>query len=204
MAIECACGPTSVALWQNGHILDMLNDGQPNAQSAILMPMVEKLLKNTAIRYDELSAVACSVGPGSFTGIRVGLAAAGGICFAAKKPGLGISTLETTAYTAKDNGPYVHAILRAGKGEWYHQPFDMQNEPVAMADIAVGLPESVIASARRDTVWAGNVTHDDIDVIAAAPRADTLAMLAAEKSHHLRLTPLYIRPPDVSFPKKKL
>lgn len=202
LALECASGPTSVALWHNGHILQSLEEMTPSAQSVVLMPMIEKAMKAAGLAYGDLSAVACSVGPGSFTGIRVGIAAATGICFAAKKPGIGITTLEATAYAGQKTGHSLMAVLRAGKGEWYYQPFSTRPLLTASGEMGVARPEAI--ASRPDTVWIGNVEHGGIAVLQARPTAAAVAELAATKKDPLKLVPIYIRPPDVSLPKKKL
>lgn len=204
LAIECACGPCSVALWQNGHILGELAEATPSSQSARLMPMIEQLLADSNLHYADLTHVACTVGPGSFTGIRVGLAAARGICFAAGIPGIGVTTLEATAYAARQEGKPVFAVLRAGKGEWYWQAFATQPAWQALGSPAVAAPEAIRQNAPKDAVWVGNVTDAKIPLIPSHPRASTLALLAAAKSNALPLTPLYIRAPDVTYPKQKV
>lgn len=172
LAIECATGPCSVAIWKNGTILAYTETKAPVAQSAKLIPMIEQALVDSSLKYNELNAIACTIGPGSFTSIRVGLATARGICMATGTKGLGYTTLEVLAHAAR--APY-HAILYAGKGEFYHQHF--APEPLHTPQLG-RLPD---------------IVPDDLP----HPRADTLAMLAAEYPERAQpLTPLYIRPPD--------
>src|SRR5438105_2329637 len=94
LAIDTATGPCSVAVWKNGSIAAYCEELRTSAQSTMLMPMIEKALLKSHTEYGDLSAVAATIGPGSFTGIRVGLAAARGIAFAAGIKGLGFTTLE--------------------------------------------------------------------------------------------------------------
>lgn len=180
LAIDTSTGPSSVALWQNGHIMVFLENNEKSMQSAHLMPLVEAVLAQAKIGYGDLSAIACTVGPGSFTGIRTGLAAARGICLAAGIKGLGFTTLEVVATAANTEKP-VLAVLNAGKGEQYYQGF------------AGGKPlfEPRVGQAIDAPMPAGFITLN------ALPRADALAKLAAAHgSSALPLTPFYIRPPD--------
>ncbi len=203
LAIDCATGPVSAAVWKNGALAALVEDVRPVVQSARLLPMVEQVLAEAHITYKDLSAVACTVGPGSFTGIRVGLAAAQGICFAAGIPGVGFTTLEVMAYAARENTAPIFAVLNAGKGEWYYQAFSSQAGWKANTPPALGAPDAARHGAPKNAQWIGNIQIDGQDIIASVPRADTLAALAATRSDALPLKPFYIRPPDVTLPKAK-
>ena len=117
LAIDCATGPCSVAIWKSGKIAAYAENIKPASQSAILMPMVENALKTSGIGYRELTAIACTVGPGSFTGIRVGLAAARGIAFASGVKELGFTTLEAMAYAARAQEPRILPSSMPGKAK---------------------------------------------------------------------------------------
>lgn len=183
LAIETATGPCSVAVWHKGRVAAYLENAKPVMQSASLMPMVEKALEIAKLNYADLTGVACTVGPGSFTGIRVGLAAARGIAFAANVPGIGFTTLDVLAFAAKK--PAL-AILNAGKGEVYYQAHDGQPQ--------LGTLEEALA-AGNGTAVVGNVNPP-----LSFPRADALVGLAASGETALPLTPFYIRPPDAKLP----
>ncbi len=126
LAIDSATGPCSVALWKDARITAYLENLKPSSQSATLMPMIEEALKQSGTQYSDLSHVAATIGPGSFTGIRIGLAAARGIAFAAHTKTLGFTTLEVMAFAARTQGRevFIVAILNAGKGEYYYQLFE--------------------------------------------------------------------------------
>jgi len=193
LALDCATGPTSVAVLKGGRITAYLENPASTMQSARLMPMVEQALKQSALLYSDLSAVACTTGPGSFTGIRVALAAARGICFAAKVPGLGFTTLEVLAFAARQSGPLL-AALNAGKGEWYYQAFDGMK---SVYEPQVGSPEKALASIGKDTPVIGNIQAPGYKLIPITfPRADALAGLAAAGTQSSPMVPFYIRPPD--------
>jgi len=195
LAIDCATGPTSVAVWKDGSVAVCLEDPASSLQSARLMPMIEQTLKQSAIGYNDLTAVACTTGPGSFTGIRVALAAARGICFAAKIKGLGFTTLEVLAFAASQHrAKKVLAALNAGKGEWYFQAFDGMKP---LFEPKVGVPEMALASIAKGDAVVGNVPAPGYAIIPVTfPRADALAALAAMQAAASALTPFYIRPPD--------
>lgn len=163
--------------------------------------MIQQVMQEAEMEYKAISAIATTVGPGSFTGIRVGLAAAQGISFAANVPAKGYTTLEATAFAARHQGDTVMVVLRAGKGEWYWQLFETTPAFTAITPCSVAKPETIMQAAPENVIWAGNVSHEALGIIPTAPQAATLAQLAIEKHEALPLTPLYIRPPDVSTPK---
>ncbi len=203
LAIDTATGPCSTALWKAGKVAGYLENKAPVMQSACLMPMIEELLKQTGTAYPQLSAVACTIGPGSFTGIRVGLAAARGICFAAKIKGLGFTTLETLAQAAKKEAgdKPILSLLNAGKGEVYYQAF----AAAALYEPRIGTIAEALASA-PDALVAGNMEIGGRHIASAAyPRADALAELAAlHASPAQSLSPFYIRAPDAKLPTRAL
>lgn len=151
-------------------------------QSKRLLQMVEEALAGSNIGYADLSSVACTVGPGSFTGIRIGLASARAIGFAAGIPVNGFSALATVAFAEleRQNTP-VKAILNAGKGEAICQDF----------------------GANLQELSAPGLVKMAQDMLIQAPRADMLARLAAFYPQ-LRVEPLpfYVRPPDAKLPQE--
>ena len=196
LAIDTATGPCSAAVWKDGRVAAYCENAKPVMQSASLMGLIEDALKQSGTSYQDLTAVACTVGPGSFTGIRVGLAAARAIAFACKIPGLGFTTLDVLAHGAKDGTHPITAVLNAGKGEYYVQYYDAAAN--AISDAALASPESI---GVKDTRVAGNVPLANTNI--TFPRADLLAALAAAQADALMLTPFYIREPDAKLPSKK-
>lgn len=81
-----------------------------------LAPRIERLLKLANLQVADLTALAVTLGPGSFTGVRIGLAMAKGLALPYRLPVVGIPTLEITAYPFKTNGLPVWAIAAAGRG----------------------------------------------------------------------------------------
>lgn len=209
LAMDAATGPCSVAVWKNGGVSAYLENTQPVTQSACLMGMVEEALATSAVTYRQLTHVACTTGPGSFTGIRVGLAAARGICFAAGINGVGLTTLETMAYGAFcDLHPQsILAILNAGKGESYWQAFTASPHWHAANKPQLSSADQAFSGLAPLTCIVGNIGHAPAPYSTAPitfPRADMLARLAATSPASAgELLPFYIRPPDAKLPSKK-
>ena len=205
LAIDTATGPCSAALWKNGKVAAYVEDAGPTMQSARLVPMIEKAMRQAGVGYGDLTAVASTIGPGSFTGIRVGLATASGIAFAAGIPGMGFSTLEVMAlsasFYARPDQHYILSLLNAGKGEWYYQGFRLTKSWREIEPARVGTLQEALESVRTPALVAGNagpLPADYFPVPVAFPRADALAAMAAmeDPAGALPLKPFYIRPPD--------
>ena len=97
-----------------------------NTHSERLMPQIERLFVLAGVSPGRVDAVAVSIGPGSFTGLRIGLATAKTLAYAWGKPVIGIPTLEALAYGCPANGGWVSAMLDAQKGRVYQALFQWQ------------------------------------------------------------------------------
>ncbi len=207
LAIDTATGPCSVAVWKDGGLAAYVEEVKPTQQSASLMLMVEQALASAGVSYKDLSLVACTTGPGSFTGIRVGLASASGIAFAAKIAGAGYTTLEVLAFGARKTlagETVILAVLNAGKGEFYFQSF-AASPFAAIGEPQLGSLEQAAALAGAGALQCGNVAamQGFRDVGMPFPRADALAELAALKGDGGALRPYYIRDADAKLPTPK-
>jgi tRNA threonylcarbamoyladenosine biosynthesis protein TsaB len=97
LCIDTALPLASVSVSQNGNLLsERISDAQKD-HAAFLHPAIHSILKELQIELQEINAVAVTIGPGSYTGLRVGLASAKGLCYALKKPLISLCTLETMA-----------------------------------------------------------------------------------------------------------
>ena len=93
LALETSAKAVSAAVSENGRILAAGYQDTGLTHSRTLMPIVEHILKNTDLKLSDMDAIAVAVGPGSFTGIRIGVSAAKGLAFSVDKPAVGVSTL---------------------------------------------------------------------------------------------------------------
>ena len=97
LLIETATAVCSVALADENGILAELHTAEPNAHSSQLSPFIDKLLAQCGISASQLEAVCVSSGPGSYTGLRIGVSTAKGICYALQIPLLSVPTLQSMA-----------------------------------------------------------------------------------------------------------
>jgi len=198
LAFDTATGPASVAIWKEGGVAAYLENLEMSLQSARLMPMVEQALVAAGVWYKDLSAVACTIGPGSFTGIRVGLATARGIALAAKIKGIGFTTLEVLAFSVHADNQPVLALLSAGKGEYYYQGFAAGVHPKPLFSPRLGTLDDTKSAMVQPFITVGNASLPGVKTVPPTfPRADALAGLAAKwPEPAAALNPFYIRPPD--------
>jgi tRNA threonylcarbamoyladenosine biosynthesis protein TsaB len=98
LAIETATRICSVALFDASGVIGVLESDEENAHSRILHVLIDRLMKDSKVELNDISAIAVSKGPGSYTGLRIGVSAAKGLCYAKNIPLIAINTLESLAY----------------------------------------------------------------------------------------------------------
>lgn len=107
-----------IAAAVNGEKIAIKRDASPaQTHSVYLMPKIEEALQEAGMGLEDCDFVACTVGPGSFTGIRIGIATAKGLCFARNLPALGVTSFDALAYT--ETGRKRLALIDAGRGNYY-------------------------------------------------------------------------------------
>ena len=101
LCLETATPSCSVALVHNGEVLAYEEDPKGQNHSEKITLFIDSVMKKAGISYNQLDAVAVSMGPGSYTGLRIGVSTAKGICYAVSKPLIAVETLEAMAYGGK-------------------------------------------------------------------------------------------------------
>ena len=101
LCLETATPSCSVALVHNGEVLACEEDPKGQNHSEKITIFIDSVMKTANIAYNDLDAVAVSMGPGSYTGLRIGVSTAKGLCYAVSKPLIAVSTLESMAYGGK-------------------------------------------------------------------------------------------------------
>lgn len=143
LAFETSAKAASVALLQDGQLLGeyMQNSGQTHSRT--VMKMAENLLCNCDLTAKDVDAVGCAAGPGSFTGVRIGLAAAKGFAWGRELPLVGVSTLEAMAKNVAVSDGYYCAVMDARRSQVYTAIFEMKdgNFRRITEDAAISLEE---------------------------------------------------------------
>lgn len=116
LAIDTATRLASVALYDDTGIWAEESWRSRNNHSVEVMPTIAAMLERQGLWHGDLTAVAVVQGPGSFTGLRIGMSLAKGLCLALDLPIIAVPTLQVTAYAAGDTGSPVLAVLEAGRG----------------------------------------------------------------------------------------
>ena len=130
LALDTSAKAASVCLAQEDKIIGefMINTAVTHSQT--LMPMVEQLCQNTATPLDAVEAIAVNAGPGSFTGVRIGVAAAKGLAFTRSLPCVAVSTLESMAYNYLGADCLVCAVMDARCSQVYNALFRVTGDRV--------------------------------------------------------------------------
>lgn len=220
LALDTATAACSVAVMCDGAIRAHRHVTMERGHVEALMPMVEQAMTVARLAYTDLDLLATTVGPGTFTGLRVGLAAVRGMALATRLPIVGVTTLEALARGVPRQartGRAVVAAIDARRGEVYTQAFAADLTPldeprVVYPEVAVAaLPEGpVVLVGDGAEIVAARLARPRYGItIAPAPRlpdAAHVAALAAERfdadATRPRRTPrpLYLRPPGARLP----
>lgn len=219
LAFDTSMGPCSVALLRDGVLVANAVLMDSHQQVKRLMPMIETAMQQAGLTYPDLDVIAVGIGPGSFTGIRIGMAAAHGFALSGNIPLMGITTLQAMVFeslhdhTAVPTSPKgcIGAVMHAGKGQYYCQWFASNAQsPVGDATLC-SLQEAAIQAPSGQLCLVGNAAAELAALLPNAhitdimfPRAEHIARLAAlSQSHTHHLEPLYIRPPDAKLPQPR-
>jgi tRNA threonylcarbamoyladenosine biosynthesis protein TsaB len=189
LAFDTATDVATSALVDDGEVL-----GERVSRAVTLLEDVDALLRQAGARTGDLDALAVGIGPGSFTGVRIGLATARGLAFGLDLPVAGVSTLAALAAGAPGATPVIDARRR--------EVFVLRDEPRVM------LPTGLEPAAGDILVGSGAVRYRDVFEAAGAvvppdnderhvPRARFHAQLARGFTAAENIEPLYLRAPDV-------
>lgn len=127
LALESSAKAASVALLRDGSCVSCFFQNNGLTHSKTLLPMADNVLKNTGLSLGDIDVIAVAHGPGSFTGVRIGVSTAKGLAWAAGKPVAGVSTLEAMAYNgvAAPEGAVICCAMDARRNQVYNALFEM-------------------------------------------------------------------------------
>lgn len=146
LALESATGAASAALWRAGETRDVERTPSGVSIAAALLPAIDVLLRRAGVGLEAISAFAIGIGPGSFTGLRIGVATLKGLAFGSDAPVAAVSTLAALARAAGAGDEPVVALLDARRGEVYGAAFRQRGEqPDASLPAGVWTPAQLAA-----------------------------------------------------------
>ena len=150
MAFESSAKAASVALVQDGRLVSQYSQCSGLTHSRTLLPMAEDMLKNAELSLKDVDIYAVAHGPGSFTGIRIGVSTVKGLAWASNKPCVGVSTLEAMAWHGLSAGGYICPVMDARRNQVYNALFKIEkgrpirltdDRPIGLAELSVELRE---------------------------------------------------------------
>jgi tRNA threonylcarbamoyladenosine biosynthesis protein TsaB len=149
LAVDTSSDRTSLALARGADLIRSAEMTAHDRRSERLWLDIDALFVASGMRADQVDLYAVCVGPGGFTGLRVGVAALKGLAAATEKPIVGVTSLEAAAFEARPN-PTVCSMVGAYKGEVYWQVFELDEEgmPVALSDGCVSTSKQAIEQLR--------------------------------------------------------
>ena len=157
LAVETATSWQSVAIVENDVVLARSDQDAGHAHGTLLLPAIDRLFVETGLRLTDLDGLSCSIGPGSFTGIRVGIATCLGLRMAGDLPLAVVPTLESMAWSIPSSGLPLCPVLNSRKGELYWAVFRRTNggqlERIVVEQ--VGTPEMLVGSLSEETLIFG-------------------------------------------------
>ena len=216
LAFETSAKAASVALVENGKLLGESYQNTGMTHSQTLMVMAEDTLKTAGKTVDDVTAVAVAEGPGSFTGVRIGVAAAKGFAWGRELPCYGISTLEAMAASLGVYQGYVCPVMDARRSQVYNALFHVtagkctriaEDRAISLVDLGKELQnfQEPVFLVGDGSILCYNTLSESIPNLVLPPehrmhqRAVGVALLAerkaqaGESSDGAALTPNYLR-----------
>jgi tRNA threonylcarbamoyladenosine biosynthesis protein TsaB len=169
LAIETATRAGSVAVSRGEEILASTTGDASSSHSTDLIENVDRMLRASQLELDDIDLFAAAIGPGSFTGLRIGLATVKSLAVATNKKCIGVSTLAAVAHAA-GNSKQTVALLPAGRGEVFAQMLSVSGHEVAALDEAMHLSPQMLLSkygSHETITWAGEGAHAQLELLRA-------------------------------------
>ena len=240
LGIDTSTTVASVALVEGGKVVceESASDLGPNGSRApaaranhaeIVLPLVDKLLSRASRALADVSAIAVTIGPGSFTGLRIGLSTAKGLTYGVDVPVVGIPTLLALAARVDDHKGLICPLLDARKREVYAALFRRRDDKIErISDDVVATPDRVVESVRAAAGGAAclfffgdgarvyrNVIEAALgdralftsgdsypSTAAAAARLGEQKILSGEREAAGSLAPVYLRPSEAELKRR--
>ncbi len=145
LAFESTAKAASAALVRDGKLVSQYSQCSGLTHSRTLLPMGEDMLKNAELTLGDVDLIAVAHGPGSFTGVRIGVSMVKGLAWAADKPCVGVSTLEAMAWHGLAAGGLICPVMDARRSQVYNALFRMEDgrpvrltedRPIALTELA--------------------------------------------------------------------
>jgi tRNA threonylcarbamoyladenosine biosynthesis protein TsaB len=205
LGLDTCLGACSVAVLDGHRVLAHASEPMPRGHQERLAPMAQAVMAEAGVDFSDLRRVAATVGPGSFTGLRVGVAFAKGLASALSVPAVGVGALEALAAEAEG---LAAAVIDARRDQVYLQVFDARQALTApeVTPLETAAVRRAQVSGERPLSLIGSAAPL---LAAALPQARVLTPEGCDARHVARLgagrevspiRPLYLRAPDARLP----
>lgn len=210
LSVDSSSQASTAALYRDGEFLCEYTQNQKKTHSVKMLPMVEQMLSDVGVSLSEIDVFACGIGPGSFTGVRIGVATVRGFAKTLDKPCVGINSLEMLAHPVSDFCGKVVSLVSARENECYCAIYEKGEQMLAPCVMTLG--EIAEAVKNEDCLFVGDgawenrdklqnlVPHGTVargkqNIISAAAAAEVaLKKVAAGQTGTCEsLIPLYLR-----------
>lgn len=232
LTFDTALGGVTIALsLSDGRIVSRHKE-TAREQASLLIPMLQDVLEEGGATFQDLDAIACMIGPGSFTGLRIGMTTAKTLGLSLNKPVMGINTLDLMArhYDVSNHDGNLLIVLETKRKDFYACYYDQAYTPIGKPFAASA--EDIVSKAPRGSFAVGgdaiqrfqtalkakaenegqghraDLNHIQFLTAISYPTAEILTSLAREQYDSMepdmpRIEPLYLRGADTSKPKHK-
>ena len=223
LAFDTSSKTIAVALLRDDIILyDAIINVDLN-HSEVLLPAIDQVCRQTRIKISEIDLFACTIGPGSFTGLRIGVSTLKGLMLATGKPAVGISSLTALALNLGKSSKIICSVMDAGRGQVY-TAYYRYNENGLLDQIGTDKavdPREIIHNPEEEIIFVGdgaikyagiinNTKNEKINIASAAQqyiRASSVGILGRDKYNRNELLnaetfgPIYLRSADARVKK---
>ncbi len=216
-ALDSTAIIASVALLRDGKPLASFHVENGNTHSETLLPMAKALLESAGVGVDDIDLFACSTGPGSFTGVRIGVATVKGLAFGKNKPCVAVSSLEALAQSLVPSSGILCPVMNARRGQVYNALFEVKDGELCRLTedraLAIEELEAELSSLQRPFYLCGDgaelvrrhlraVTPSPTPPLLVGQNACSVAMCADRAARRgdtvtdAALKPVYLRLPQ--------
>ncbi len=224
LMLETSTSLCSAALAEDGVVKYYRQSGEPRAHASMTAVYIQQILSEAGLRASDLDAVCVSMGPGSYTGLRVGSSTAKGLCFGAGVPLIAVGTLDTLAAQALQGGfaegcRYIVPMIDARRMEVYSAVFSVEGKQLTPTQSTIVTEDSFADQlAEGPVLFVGDgadkcrsvLTGDNARFLQCCPRADAMCVPAMQAYNEKRFKdiayfePFYLKDFVATVSAKKL
>lgn len=221
LGITTSTAQVGCAIGGHEGILGAIHSSRGRRHAETLTPAVEFLCRQTRVQLSDIGAIAVDLGPGMFTGLRVGIAAGKALAHARRLPMIGVSSLDLLAFPLRHSNRRIVCAIDAGRGELFHASYRQSPGGVQrLTEPEVATPDDLasdLVATNEELLLVGDGAlryRDVLDIVTrieladpgmAYPQASSLVQLAHARALRedfvtpAELTPLYLRKPDAEI-----